>query len=107
MRIEIGQHIQVGDQRIAAIHVVVILAAPEKGFLIGAHIYPIQMNPAAAQLFHLRLRKIIAHDGDLFDGLHEMTGCIRNIRGGTANDPIGLPKGSFDRVKSHGTNGDK
>src|SRR5258708_39607578 len=100
-RLEIPQHIQIRHQRIPGIHIQMIFPAPEKGFFIRNYFHSLQVYPAALQLLHFLLRKIIAYDGYLVNRLDKITSRISDISSGSPYDPIGLSERASDTSISH------
>ena len=60
-RVKIGQHIQLRIQRIASVHIIVILTFPEESFTALYHFYTIGRNAFAAKVLQVLLGEVFTH----------------------------------------------
>ena len=97
--IEIREHVEIGGQGDAVVHVVGIFAGPEKG-LAGDALQTFQIDAAAGEQFGVCLREIVAHHGH--DArLRKITGGKRDVSSGPAEHPLHAAMRRFDAIVSH------
>ena len=73
LRIEVGEHVQIGAQRGAVVHIVRINARPEKCFASLHALQAFQIDAAVGQQFLVFGGEVVAHHGDDF-GLGKIAG---------------------------------
>ena len=99
--IKIRQYVQVSDQRVTAVHILMVAATPEKGFFIRDNLYPIQMYIPVPEVVHFFLRKIIAHDRNLLDRFYKIGSGISHIGSRATYYFICFAKRGFNCIEGH------
>src|SRR6266516_1076294 len=102
--LELLEHIEVGEERLAAVEVVAILAAPAKG-LAASVLDALEVNPPALKHPHVLLVEVLADNGDEVD-VGEIGGGDSEVGEGAADNIVGLTEGRLDGVESDGADGD-
>ena len=105
LRIEIGEDVEVGAQRLAVVHVGRVLAGPEEG-LAGHALQPVEIDLARGQEIDIFLREIVAHHADDFH-VREIRGGERDVRACAAEHAVYFSMGRFHAVISNGSNNDE
>ena len=73
LRIEVGEHVQIGAQRGAIVHILRIDAGPEKGLAALDALQAFQIDPAVGQQFLVFSGEVVADHGDYL-GLGKIAG---------------------------------
>ncbi len=97
--LKIGEHVEIGGERHAIVHVVGIFAGPEES-LAGHALQAFEVDAAAGQQIGIGLREIVAHHGHDAH-LREITRGERNIGGGAAQHALHASVRRFDAVISN------
>ena len=94
---EIGEHVQLGRQRRALVHILAVAAGPEKRLALGV-LQAREINLAAAKNGFVLGGEILADDGDQPDG-REMAGGQSKIAGGAAEGAVNLSVRGFNAIE--------
>src|SRR5665213_2287380 len=97
--LKIREHVEIGGERHAIVHVVGIFAGPEES-LAGYAFQAFQIDTAAGQQIGIGLREIVAHHGHDAH-LREITRGEGNIRGGAAQHALHASVRRFNAVISN------
>ncbi len=97
MGLKIREDVEVGDQRGALVHVLVVASGPEEGFSGGAF-QALQINVLALEDGHVFRREIIADDAHQAHR-REMAGGQREIAGGAAQQAVVLAVRRFNSIE--------
>ena len=89
---EIGEHVEVGAQGGAVVHVGRVDARPEKCLAARDAFQTFQIDIARGQQIDVFLREIVAHHGDDLDR-SEIAGRQRDISGRAAQHAVDFPCG--------------
>jgi hypothetical protein len=92
LRIEIGEHVQIGAQRGAVVHIVGINAGPEECFAALDALQAFQIDAAIGEQFLVFGGEVVAHHGDNL-GLGKITGGQTDISAAPPNMRSTLPCG--------------
>ena len=103
--LEIGEHVEVGPQRGAVVHIGGVDAGPEEGFP-GDALQSFEIDVARGAAGRILLREIVADDGHDFD-IGEVAGRQRDIGGGAAQHAIDFPVRRFHAIIRYGSDYDK
>ena len=101
LRVEVGEDVEVCDQRFAIIHVRGVLAGPEEA-LAGDSFQAFQIDAARKEKVGVFLREIVADDSNN-RGLREKRGGKGDVGGGTAQHAIYFTVRGFNTVIRDGT----
>src|SRR6185312_8548503 len=99
-RVKISQHVQFGGQRVAAVHIIMVLARPEKRFLILPYLQALGIHMVAVQVIDLALREIAANHGHNLHLVIKIRRRTTQIRKRAAHNFVRLAKGRLMASKA-------
>ena len=104
-RLEIGEHVELGGQRGALVHVLAVAAGPEEALPLRV-LDAGEIDLAALENGLFLLGEILADDGH---NAHrrELARRQRKITGRAAERAVHLAEGRFNRIKRHRTDNQK
>ena len=100
--VKICEHVQIGDQRGALVHVLVVAAGPVERFS-GSVFDAGQIDVPVLQRRHILRREIVADDAH-YPHRRELRSRQRKITRRTTQHAVALPVGRFNSIERYRTN---